>query len=622
MKRKILLLEPNYKNKYPPLGLMKLATYYKMLKDDVYFYKGDFNTFVIQEITEDAIKKLKNINKNIEWRFFYGEIFEYIKFGREKSLIKLNRFVQDDYPLFFQALQYYRKYYKNNEYFKKPKWDRVHVATLFTFYWKQTIETVEFAKKLVKDLKEVYAGGVLASVVPNEFEKATNVKPTIGLLNYPGAYDDNDIIIDELPLDYSILDEIDYSYPESGSYYGYMTRGCINKCPFCAVPIIEPKYNSMLPVKEKIDTIKNIYGEQKNLLLLDNNVLASKKFKTIIDEIIESGFERGAKFNRPNYLDISIQQLKRGYNERANIKKSVRLLNEFLDKLHGNEKQNLYDQLEKHHLFNSNTATKQNILSVYSQFRDLYEKRRSKLLINRYVDFNQGLDARLMTEDKVELLSKIAINPLRVAFDDWKLKDTYEKAIRLAAKHGIKHLSNYLLYNFKDEPIELYNRLKMNVELSEELGVKIYSFPMKYHPIMDPNYFQNRDYIGEKWNRKYIRSIQAVLNSTKGKIGTGLSFFFKAFGSNEEEFYKILLMPETFIIYRLYFEQNGQTEKWWNAYKKLDNRERLIFINAIGSNKFDNIEKYLNEPNIYDVLQYYKITKNEAEKDIKALVLH
>ena len=44
MNRKVLLVEPNYKNKYPPMGLMKIATYYRMVGDDVRFYKGDMIT--------------------------------------------------------------------------------------------------------------------------------------------------------------------------------------------------------------------------------------------------------------------------------------------------------------------------------------------------------------------------------------------------------------------------------------------------------------------------------------------------------------------------------------------------------------------------------------------------
>ena len=46
--RKVLLLEPNYKNKYPPIGLMKLATYFRLRGDDVVFYKGDLKEFVIR----------------------------------------------------------------------------------------------------------------------------------------------------------------------------------------------------------------------------------------------------------------------------------------------------------------------------------------------------------------------------------------------------------------------------------------------------------------------------------------------------------------------------------------------------------------------------------------------
>lgn len=622
MKRNILLLEPNFKNKYPPIGLMKIATYYRILGDNVVFYKGEFNQFIINEITEDAIKKFTKIDNKVIWRHLYFEIQEYLKKGNKEiaKIIVANSI--SDTKLIELSLQYFRKYYTQKEYFKNPRWDRVHVATLFTFYWKQTIETVEFAKKVVKNQKEVYAGGVLASVVPYEFEKATEIKPHVGLLNQSGVYDDNDIIIDELPLDYSILEEIEYKYPESGSYYGYMTRGCVNRCPFCAVPVIEPEFNNYLPISDKIKTIKERFGEQKNLLLLDNNVLASKSFNKIAKEIMNAGFHNGAKFSRPNYLDIAIDRIKENYNTIAYVRKSTELLIEFLNRLHGEEKQFFYDLLKSNYLLSPYTATKKSVLSVYNEVKDLYEQKRNKSVMNRYVDFNQGVDARLLTEDKIKLLSKTAIRPLRVAFDDWKLRDRYEDAIRLAAKHGIKDLSNYILYNFKDEPIELYNRLKLNVELSDELGVRIYSFPMKYHPIMDPEYFQNRDYIGDFWNRKFIRSIQSVLNSTKGKIGTGKSFFNKAFGNNEEEFYKILYMPETFIIYRLYCESKGLTDNWWKAYNELSENQLKIANEVICSNNFSNIDNFANDKQIYNVLKYYTITKIEIEKTKQPMLVH
>jgi hypothetical protein len=146
----------------------------------------------------------------------------------------------------------------------------------------------------------------------------------------------------------------------------------------------------------------------------------------------------------------------------------------------------------------------------------------------RYVDFNQGVDARLFTEEKVQLLSQINVRPLRIAFDDIKTRPEYEKAIKMSAAAGMRDFSNYLLYNFKDKPIDLYKRLKINVDLCEDLEVSIYSFPMKYHPIIkqvgdEIDYSHNRDFIGEHWNRKYIRAVQAILNSTKGKIGWGKS---------------------------------------------------------------------------------------------------
>ena len=79
--------------------------------------------------------------------------------------------------------------------------------------------------------------------------------------------------------------------------------------------------------------------------------------------------------------------------------------------------------------------------------------------------------------------------------------------------------------------------MKINIDLCEELNVSVYSFPMKYHPICkkeedEEDFSHNRDYIGKHWNRKYIRAVQAILNSTKGKIGRGQSFFYEAFGKD------------------------------------------------------------------------------------------
>lgn len=62
MNRKVLLLEPNYHNKYPPMGLMKLAMYYRLQKDQVSFYKGDLNTFVLSEIVQETITKLEKLD--------------------------------------------------------------------------------------------------------------------------------------------------------------------------------------------------------------------------------------------------------------------------------------------------------------------------------------------------------------------------------------------------------------------------------------------------------------------------------------------------------------------------------------------------------------------------------
>lgn len=452
---RILLIEPAYKNKYPPLGLMKISAFHKEHGDEVYFVKG----------------------LNREFR-------EYV-------------------------------------------WDRIYITTLFSFYWDITIKTIKYYEFSVKDPQNLFIGGPMSTVMADEIEKETGLKSIKGLLNERGKLRlPDDHIIDSIVPDYSILDEIEYKYPANNAYLGYMTRGCIRKCPFCAVKIIEPEFVNYIPLRKQVEIIKKKYGEKKDLLLLDNNILATPDFYRIIDEIKDMGFLNGAKLN-------------------------------------------------------------------------------GRL---RYVDLNQGIDARLIDAGKMKRLAEIPIRPLRIAFDRYSLKDKYSKAVRLAAEYGIKNLSNYILFNYADAPEDFYKRLELNIELNEEFEKKgyesrIWSFPMKYAPVFG-EHSKDRKFVAKPyWNKRYLRGIQCILNATHGVVGPKRKFFETAFGKNISEFKKLLLMPDDYIIYREKHRFNGAGE-WESTYSSLDSNQKKKFKGIVFENNFRNLQTP-DDPPIAELLRHY-----------------
>ena len=672
-KKKVLLIEPNYSNKFPPVGLMKIATYYRNRGElygdewEVVFYKGDLKKFVIERITDNLIEKMNDADgTNHNWHFYKDVLFEYIRTRRTELLDSLPLMIPatsvDEKPVkkivLFDLVNEAKDKYWKKTWEQEPEWDRVGVTTLFTFYWDITIETIEFAKKLVKDPKNLMVGGVLASIQPKELSEATGLHIHkkgqaggihIGILRAGDLDKGDEQKIDELELDYSILDEIGYQYPMSNAYYRYTTRGCVNKCAFCAVPTLEPDYMPYIPLKERVERINDLYGEQKDLLLMDNNVLASEYYPQIIQEIIDCGFQKGAKFIQPNLLEIAIRNLQRNVNDRAYIRKAWYLIDELYNSLKGEESYTFYTICEKYHITKYLTTTKESLIAAYEEIKPIYEKHHKPGLGKlRIVDFNQGLDARLFTPDKARLMGQIAIRPVRIAFDDIRTEKKYCAAIRMCKDAGMRDFSNYLLYNFKDYPDDLYNRLKINVDLCDELNISIYSFPMKFHPIrktdeMEEDYSHNRDYIGIHWNRKYIRAIQAILNSTKGKIGKGTSFFYKAFGSNLDEYHKLLEMPETMIIYRFFFEWLGTNEgiakakeklghsldkisvqAWWKCYNECKNSvssEEWAYVESfIHTNRFDEDCKFENTK-VQRLISFYQNNRKSIIEPYSELYL-
>lgn len=617
MNRRVLLIEPNYKNKYPPMGLMKIATYFRRCGDDVRFFKGDMREFAARLLCEEFYAE----NKDFRLGKYFPNMISFIRTGKQNHLEVIPNFIGTELQ---SSIEIYQKRYRRRDF---PKFDIVAITTLFTFYWKKTIETINTAKLFCAKDGRMLVGGIAATILPEQMYKDTGIRPHEGLLDQPGIYDEgNSDIIDELPLDYSILHEIDYQYPASNAYFGYMTRGCPRNCAFCAVKTLEPDYKNYIGIVDKLVYVDEHFGKKKDLLLMDNNVFASNCFDQIIDEIKACGFQKGAKYVPSNEYEVVIRNLRDGYNTRAYLRVIISLYDAYANKLPEHESGLFYIKREEKGLLYYETATVENVLEFDEEFHEMYNAHFKPSARIRHIDFNQGLDARLVTEEKMKKLAEVNIKPLRIAFDHYEQKEIYCKAIRCAAKYGIHDLSNYLLYNFEDKPEDLYYRMRINVDLCEELGVAIYSFPMKYHPISDPKYYNNRDFIGKNWNRKFIRAIQAVLNSTKGKVGPSVDFFEEAFGKDVDEYRKLLWMPETFIIFRRKYDanlrnrladkytdfsdgDNDLANEWWSCFKSLPMEKLEIAKNIIAKNQFKAADYDCEDPDVLKLLSYYSISR-------------
>jgi hypothetical protein len=422
---------------YPPLGLMKLATFHKMRGDEVKFVYG--------------------CNKNLL-----------------------------DGSLVFSS---------------QDEWDRIYIATLFTYQWGPTKTTIEFYKRLARgDINKIFVGGIMASLLPEKVMNETGICPVKGVINSPHQIGlSGTENIDLLQPAYDILDNRLYAINDT--YYAHTTRGCINACEWCGVPKIEPGGINYIDIKENILSLRQCYGDKPKLKLMDNNILASDNLERIVDDLITLGYGKN------NFTDTIIPK-------------------------------------------------------------------------ERVIDFNQGLDATYLTNDRMELLSKLSIKPMRIAFD--RIRDQYEyvKAVEIAKKHGVKSFSNYMLYNFKDTPKDLYERLIINIKLNTKWRNKIdkprasiYSYPMRYasiHSTDSPTTIRQKQVIhirdGNKgnplgmynsmpWNNRFIRNVEVMKGVAHGSISPTPTLAKRTIGWTYRQFVANLYMPEELLRNRNKYER-------------------------------------------------------------------
>ena len=89
-------------------------------------------------------------------------------------------------------------------------------------------------------------------------------------------------------LDGRLADYIEHIYPDYSLYgikdtaYGFLTRGCPRHCKFCIVGDKEGL------ISHKVADLSEFWKDQKNIEIIDPNILASKERLDLLDQLIES----------------------------------------------------------------------------------------------------------------------------------------------------------------------------------------------------------------------------------------------------------------------------------------------------------------------------------------------
>lgn len=121
--------------------------------------------------------------------------------------------------------------------------------------------------------------------------------------------------------------------------------------------------------------------------------------------------------------------------------------------------------------------------------------------LDKWVDFNQGLDARLITDEVAEKLSEIRLLCIRMAYDYNSKREHVKKAIEKISARGIRRRSIfvYMLYNFEDDPEDLFSRMRDVLDW----GAVVY--PMRYEPL---NALERWKHVGPKWDPEKLELVE------------------------------------------------------------------------------------------------------------------
>ena len=148
-----------------------------------------------------------------------------------------------------------------------------NIALMKLSAWhKRRGDTVEFADPAARRYDKVYMSKVFT------FSRDCTDRYDCEVVRAGTGYRDYATILPE---------EIEHICPDYSLYgvkeaYGFLTRGCVNRCSWCVVPHKEGEVRAHADIEEFLDG-------RKRAVLLDNNVLASEWGLMQIEKIVRMG---------------------------------------------------------------------------------------------------------------------------------------------------------------------------------------------------------------------------------------------------------------------------------------------------------------------------------------------
>ncbi len=156
-------------------------------------------------------------------------------------------------------------------------------------YHKAKGDSVEFLEPF-KHYDKVYVSKVFGEEYSDDYVWAINADEVVfGGTGYAITIENGQEVYRK-EKDVELPDEIEHIYPDYSLYpeltknkaYGFLTRGCCNNCSFCVVSQKEGKCS------RKVADLSEWWNGQKEIVLLDPNILACRDRLDLLQQLINS----------------------------------------------------------------------------------------------------------------------------------------------------------------------------------------------------------------------------------------------------------------------------------------------------------------------------------------------